>query len=73
MNLRLRLSRIGASNYGGSKMCTCVPAWFVMAMKEKPDADRLESGEMLAKVEPRCPTCGGVADGVNVWVVREGR
>lgn len=72
MNLRRRLARLGGGSPGDGKTCNCVPAHFVVTIHDDARVGKGGSARDTARTDPRCPKCGGLAEGYNVSVVREG-
>lgn len=72
MNLRRRLVRLDVGNPVEGGACSCVPAHFVVTIHDDSRAGPGGSARDAARTDPRCPKCGGLAEGYNVIVVREG-
>ena len=72
MNLRRRLARLDAGNPVEGKACSCVPAHFVVTIHDDSRVGKGGWARDAATTDPRCPKCGGLAEGVNVVVVRDG-
>jgi hypothetical protein len=71
MNLRRRLARLDNENRAEGKACYCVPAHFVVTIHNDSGAGPVGEARDAARTDPRCPKCGGLAEGYNVFVVRD--